>query len=947
MNFILIYYYKNNHKTSTNLFIYHQKNTMVSSSVNNTENITFDKLKDLSTYKNINTNKTLLTRWVFTWNNYTEQDIAKLKIFAQKYCKYLIYGYEEAPTTGTKHLQGYIHLLKRLSLSQLKGILGPVPAFYMAKKNDLANYRYCSKSDNFYFYESGLGGTQTERSNDYEKPKRLSTKERMEIAYDLAKEERFNEIDKDLLIKHGKVLKNLKMENLEVEENLYYDQGEKNYFHCHNLWLWGDTGTGKSFFITYFVYGINEWWKEYCQKNNRPYFPLRTFNHQKTKWWCGYMGEEIVIINEVNPTFCSWYANEIKEWVDQYPFNAEVKGSNIGKIRPLFFIFTSNYDLDECFVEVKGREIYKDPITGQKNYLTEDIKAMHRRMFVIKRTKKDKNTLVKWPNVLDLEEYHDTFETYKNNMKLIKFNYKNDNFTKPLKNKSITIIDETNKTIEKATSSNSSTPKKQKSPKKIKTPVKKDKGKKPTDNQNQNENSTSDIFETPKQKSKRQLEIPDKPRKQDIGTCEICQRPKIYSKVSDGWMCNGCYHYSSDCTCIPLVKPKPLDKKNEDDIQEINNSFISSYNGDKFVTSTQINSKSIIEDDIEEIPSSPLKEISLERQNAFLYDKRNNEWIGEPPTSLDIPSELSIPKTPSLPGTPKSDYSFDDIELNDINNHLQKIEDNINHLEENINKSVNNLSDDQETYIPQVDGADDELIDEYDNVFKSTKQKYFIHKQFQLVFKINEYIKKIKYAYDKKRINEVTFIRQLKQYETKKQHLINQYELFKYKFPDNSQYKNIDICHYCKSGVLNHCSCTGEYINNIPAESFEEKLLWLENRKYIQLLENLNREIRINFKKLEELDDCCFNIWKYKYKFDSLREQKLELLTNHPFIKKFDSLGNHYTEKLCWYCNYGVRKLCECSGKCIYTDTEGNKFPEDDTLDSDRDFDQWQEQDRH
>ena len=402
------------------------------------------------------------------------------------------------------------------------------------------------------------------------------------------------------------------------------------------------------------------------------------------------MGEEIVIINEVNPIFCSWYANEIKEWVDQYPFNAEVKGSNLGKIRPLFFIFTSNYNLDECFCEMNGRDIKTDPLTNEKKYLTEDIKAMHRRMFVIKRTKKDKNTLVKWPNVLDLEEYHDTFETYKNNMKLIKLNYKNDNFIKPLKNKPLTIIDETNKVIERATSSNSSTPKKQQS-------LKKDKGKKPANTQSQVDNTISDIFETPKQKSKRQLQIPEKPRKQDIGTCEICQRPKVYSKVSDGWMCNGCYHYSDDCTCIPLTKPRPLDKKPEDDIVEINDSFIATYNGDKFVTSTQNNSKSIIEDEIEEIPSSPLKEISLERQDAILYDKRNNEWVGEPPTSLDIPSELSIPKTPSLPGTPKSDYSFDNIELNNINEHLQKIESEIEILENNTKKSINELPDDQET----------------------------------------------------------------------------------------------------------------------------------------------------------------------------------------------------------------------------------------------------------
>lgn len=921
---------------------------MVSSSVNNTENITFDKLKDLSTYKNINTNKTLLTRWVFTWNNYTEQDISKLKIFAQKYCKYLIYGYEEAPTTNTKHLQGYIHLLRRLSLSQLKGILGPVPAFYMAKKNDLANYRYCSKSDNFYFYESGLGGTQTESSNYYEKPKRLSTKERMEIAYDLAKEERFNEIDKDLLIKHGKVLKNLKMENLEVEENLYYDQGEKNYFHCHNLWLWGDTGTGKSFFITYFVYGINEWWKEYCEKNNKAYLPLRTFNHQKTKWWCGYMGEEIVIINEVNPVFCSWYANEIKEWVDQYPFNAEVKGSNLGKIRPLFFIFTSNYDLDECFCEMNGRDIKRDPITNEKKYLTEDIKAMHRRMFVIKRTKKDKNTLVKWPNVLDLEEYHDTFETYKNNMKLIKFNYKNDNFTKPLKNKTITIVDETCKTIEKATSSNSSTPKKQKSPKKNKTSSKKNKGKKPADSQNQNENTTSDIFETPKQKYKRQLQIPDKPNKQDIGTCEKCNRPKIYSKVSDGWMCNGCYYYSNDCTCIPLKQLKHL---SFDDIEEINDSFITTINDDKVATSTQINSTSILQDDIEEIPSSPLRDKSLERQNAFLHDSNNHIYIGEPPTSLDFC------KTPTFDTIESSDDDFiitheesqspNQQQSLQIKEDLKKIEQDIQTIQEDLNKSINELADDQETYIPQVDGADDELIDEYNNVFKSKKQKFFIHKQIQLVIEINKYIRKIKMAYHHKQIGEITFIRKLKEYETKKQFYINKYELFKYNYPDNSTYKDIDLCWYCKGGCINQCSCLGEYIPNIPAENFEEKLLWLENRKNIEQLKDINLKLTTTLKEIVELDDCLFNIWKYKNKIDQLRSIKTNLLCRFPFIKKYDSLGNHYSEKLCYYCNYRIKKLCECNGKCTYTDKNGNKFTEDDDLDQDQAFDQWQEQDRH
>lgn len=901
---------------------------------------------NFNNYKEINDKKAYYTRWVFTLFNYTTEDEQKLNTFAHRYCKFLIYGREISPSTNAPHLQGYIHLLKRLTFNQMKTYLGKEIHLYIALKNDLANYRYCTKSGNFYFYESSLGGTNTDSSHKLPSTKKLSVRERMEIAYELAKQERFSEIDRDIIIKYGKVLKSLKIEDLQVENNLFYDQGENNYFHCHNLWLWGETGTGKSFFITYFIKGINHWWKRYCDDHNIQYFELRAFNHQKTKWWCGYMGEEIVIINEVNPIFCSWYANEIKEWVDQYPFNAEVKGSNIGKIRPLFFIFTSNYNLDECFCEVKGRDVVRDEITGKPKLLEEDIKAMHRRMKVIKRTKEDKNKLVRWPCVKMLNKYHDTFEKVKNDMNNIQNNFNSilDKAYDEYKNiqNPITIIDETNKTIEKVTCSNSSTPKKNK------TPSKKDKGKKPANTQSQNNVTTTNSFETPKQRSKRQLKIPDKPNKQDIGTCEKCDRPKIYSKVSDGWMCNGCYHYSSDCTCIPLKQLKHL---SFDDIEEINDSFIASINDNKVTTSTQINSKSILQDDIEEIPSSPLQNKSLERQNAFLHDSNNHIYIGEPPTSL------YFCKTPTFDTIESSDDDFnithEESQLPNqqqslqIKEDLKKIEQNIQTIQEDLNKSVNELADDQETYIPQVDGADDELIDEHNNVFKSKKQKFFIHKQIQLVIEINKYIRKIKMAYHHKQIGEITFIRKLKEYETKKQFHINKYELFKYNYPDNSSYNDIDLCLYCKEGCINQCSCLGEYIPNIPAENFEEKLLWLENRKNIDQLKDINFKLTTTLKEIIELDDCLFNIWKYKNKIDQLRSIKTNLLCRFPFIKKYDSLVNHYSEKLCYYCNYGIKKLCECNGKCTYTDKNGNKFTEDDDLDQDQAFDQWQEQDRH
>lgn len=48
--------------------------------------------------------------FVFTKNNYTEDDVDCLKVYgeANDNC-YIIFSKEVAPTTGTPHLQGYVH----------------------------------------------------------------------------------------------------------------------------------------------------------------------------------------------------------------------------------------------------------------------------------------------------------------------------------------------------------------------------------------------------------------------------------------------------------------------------------------------------------------------------------------------------------------------------------------------------------------------------------------------------------------------------------------------------------------------------------------------------------------------------------------------------------------------------------------------------------------------
>lgn len=59
--------------------------------------------------------------WVFTFNNYTIQDEEKVKDMD---VQFMIFGHEIAPTTGTKHLQGYFQFKTKKRMEYIKKRLG-------------------------------------------------------------------------------------------------------------------------------------------------------------------------------------------------------------------------------------------------------------------------------------------------------------------------------------------------------------------------------------------------------------------------------------------------------------------------------------------------------------------------------------------------------------------------------------------------------------------------------------------------------------------------------------------------------------------------------------------------------------------------------------------------------------------------------------------------------
>ena len=76
------------------------------------------------------------------------QDMDKIK------AKYICFGIEYAPTTGTSHLQGYIQLKNCTSFNQVINLLPVGIHIEPFRGSDQQNFNYCSK-ENEDFIEVG------------------------------------------------------------------------------------------------------------------------------------------------------------------------------------------------------------------------------------------------------------------------------------------------------------------------------------------------------------------------------------------------------------------------------------------------------------------------------------------------------------------------------------------------------------------------------------------------------------------------------------------------------------------------------------------------------------------------------------------------------------------------------------------------------------------------
>lgn len=88
-------------------------------------------------------------RWKYTLNNYTEEDIARLKSVP---CLRHVCGKEKAPTTGTPHLQGYIRFKEPCRFSWWKNNF---PRAYAREIKGRRNERHADRDNEAYCSKDG------------------------------------------------------------------------------------------------------------------------------------------------------------------------------------------------------------------------------------------------------------------------------------------------------------------------------------------------------------------------------------------------------------------------------------------------------------------------------------------------------------------------------------------------------------------------------------------------------------------------------------------------------------------------------------------------------------------------------------------------------------------------------------------------------------------------
>jgi hypothetical protein len=229
--------------------------------------------------------------WVFTINNYTEEDLIWVK--GLEVLK--ITASSEIGESGTPHIQGAVTFKRQYTLGQLKKLHGTA---HWEKAKATQDFNYCKKVDGVVIRDES--NAKPGKRTDIE-----IIREDLEAGADIKQ-----------IMKKARTLGGVQF--AEKWFNVMGDplpKGTKILVH----WYYGNTGTGKTRKVL-----------EECD----PYVPLNF------KWWQGYEGQDSILLDDLRPNWCK--PEELLRLLDpyRYHYQVEVKGGSRHLVATKIYITT-------------------------------------------------------------------------------------------------------------------------------------------------------------------------------------------------------------------------------------------------------------------------------------------------------------------------------------------------------------------------------------------------------------------------------------------------------------------------------------------------------------------------------------------------------------------------------------------------------------------------------